>query len=255
MMDVRVQMFAFREPEIAATMDAVSAQETPSWADVTYEAWITPSRSDGGCGTLRAAESHPTFEAHEAPAGKLSSRNAAHDHALNSGADSVVAWDADAPPLSEKTLERLIDPLVVESVLATNSRPVSTGLVGAAVNLGGVVEDAVRPHLHGQCHALTAEAWDHIGPFPDVDETNIDSVREVEEFHPYRELSETGHVIQTAARVRNDTRRHRCHIEDTWSPFGRPSPDPWCDRRGVETFNPSLEQNAGDNFSDDRPDR
>jgi hypothetical protein len=253
--NVTVQMFAFREPEIAATMDAVSAQETPPWADVTYEAWVTPSRSDGGCGTLRAAEKHRVFEAHEAPPGKLSSRNAAHDHAFSRGADSVVVWDADAPPLSGAELGRLIDPLRTRTVLATNSRPVSGGVIGTAVNIGGMVEDAVNPHLHGQCHAFTAEAWDHIGPFPDVDETDIDAVRAVEEFEPYRALAERGEVIQTAARVRNDTRRHRCRIEDTWSSLGRPNPDGWCDRRGIETFQPSLEEGSGDELPDDRTDR
>lgn len=221
-----VQVPAYDEPELTRTLRQIRDQPTPEWAAVEYEAWVTPS--DGA--TVRQAEMAEGWMVHEAPPGKLSARNAAHDHAVTSGADAVVCWDADAPPLGDDTLRTLVAPLR-EGAAATNSVPTSPRtLVGTLTNLAATAEELLVPHINGQAHAFTAEAWEQTGPFSEsVDQTSVYDTRAEEEFRFRRRLARAGPVVDTPARVLNDTRRTECRL-------GLRS-DGFCDRRsGSTTF-------------------
>lgn len=235
MQTATVQVFAYDEPDITDTLDAISDQQAPAW-DVTFEAWVTPA--DGR--TLDAVAAHDTFELFESPTGKLSSRNAAHDAVAD---DVIVVWDADAPPRQNDTLSRLLAPYVVrDGVVATNGRPLAPWtLVGVPVNIGATLEDTLRPHLHGQLSSFTTDAWRACGPFAAVSETDIDSVRPTEEFEFRRCLERRGEVVDTDATVLNDTRRHECRIRSVPGAFGAPQSG-YCGRRGSETFNPRRQR-------------
>jgi hypothetical protein len=239
MSNVRVQVPAFEEGwRVHHTARAITEQRVPPGFTVDVETWVTPSPSDlATCDTYQAAAAVPAATAHTAPRGKLSARNAAHQQAVQEGADVIVTWDADAPPLHDGVLGALLEPYDAPEVVATNGRPVARTAVGGVVNLAARLEDTVRPHLHGQLSSFTAAAWEQAGPFDtDVDETNIDEVRPEEEFSFYARLAEIGRVATApAARVLNDTRRHGCTVDRAFGRFGT-SMRPWCRRRGVDTF-------------------
>lgn len=221
-----VQVPAYDEPDLSRTLRAIREQPTPEWATVRYEAWVTPS--DGA--TVRQAEMSDGWVVHEAPPGKLSARNAAHDHAVSDGADAVVCWDADAPPLGNDALRTLVAPLR-EGAAATNSVPTSPRtLVGAFTDLAATAEELLAPHINGQAHAFTTDAWTEAGPFTEsVDQTSVYDTRAEEEFRFRRRLSRAGPVVDTPARVLNDTRRTECRL-------GLRS-DAFCERRsGSTTF-------------------
>lgn len=235
MTSVYVQVPAFEEPQrLPSTLDAIRAQQTPPEYDVRLEAWVTPSRDETGrCSTLDAARRVLSNAAvFEAPNGKLSTRNRAHDHAFENGADIIVSWDADAGPEHDDVLTALVTTLDEPGVVAANSVPVSNdgSVLGALVGLVGFVEDSVRPHVHGQLHTVTRHAWKQAGPFRVPKETNIASVRREEEFAFHDRLQRLGKV-RTAkdARVFNDPRRHYCRLPD-------PPEEDYCRRIGGDTF-------------------
>lgn len=232
-MRVFVQIPAFEEgPRLARVASQIVAQNPPQGVDVTYEAWVTLSPKDKSlCSTWQAAKSVDGLDVYEAPEGKLSARNAAHNHAIESGADVVVTWDADAPPLHADVLAELLAPFESDDVVAVNGAPVSPPTaVGTVVNVVGAVEDTVRPHLHGQLSAVRATAWWKAGPFDEkVDQTSVGSVRSEEEFSFYRRLRSLGRVVESKnAQVANSTRRLECRLglRD----------DAYCGRIGEETF-------------------
>lgn len=237
---VALQVFSYDESGLTRTLDAYADQPAPDWADVEYHACVTPVHNadysrEAYFATVDQAREHEAFEYVETPEGKLSSRNYAHDMAAEDGADIVVAADADAPPLAEDTLETLLVPFEEHGVAATNGRPIAPPtIVGVATNFASSIEDAVRPHLNGQLHAVATEAWSHAGPFSEaVDQTNIREVRLEEEFRFRRRVEQTGRVVDTRARVRNSVRRTECRL-------GLRNDD-FCRRRGKETFHPSRD--------------
>jgi hypothetical protein len=239
MTDVVIQLPAYDEANIIAdTMRAIREQPVPEGYTVTYEAWITRNEDKFGlCDTMVAADRVEGWDTFEAPQGKLSARNAAHDDALARGADIIVTWDADAPPLTEGTLTALVAPFEDDAVVAVNSVPVAApepDLIGRLTDLTGFALDRINPHIHGQCHAMTAAAWDRLGPFDDsIDQTESTTVRQIEEFGFYDRLTEIGTVVTADdAVVFNDTRRTRCRV-----PLLGDSE--FCDRRsGAVTFRP-----------------
>lgn len=258
-MDVAIQVFAYDEKELGRTLDAIAAQWVPDWLEPRYEAWVTPAAPAAARGERVAhsvtarewdqAAAHDVFRAREAPPGKLSSRNVAHDEAVATGADAIVAWDADAPPLHDDALARLLAPIRRGEAVATNARPTSPWtVVGTATNVVGWVHDLVQPHIHGQCHALTAAAWAGAGPFrvDEVDETTMmgallrDGIRIEEEFAFRRRVDAVGPVVDTwDVRVRNDTRRTYCHFDRM---LGRDQ-SPYCRRMDSDvTFHPREDQ-------------
>lgn len=238
-MDISVQLFSFDEPadRLAGTMDAYAECDVPPFVDsITYEACVTPKSTVAS--HPEAARAHPVFDLVETPAGKLSSRNKAHERAVRSGSDVVVSGDADAPPLTTECLSRLLRPLRSNRVVAANSNPIATSGTGPIVNVIAAAEDAARPHMHGQCSAFSVGGWKHAGPFDtEIDQTDIRQVRREEEFRFYRRLSEVGNVVKVHdAKVLNDTRRVTCAIESAGP--GR-SKYPFCRRAGEHTFHPS----------------
>jgi hypothetical protein len=233
---IAIQVFAFDEPadRLRDTLEAIISLPTPDNSNVRYETWITPAGDDDT--SMTVAES-TGFNAFEAPSGKLSSRNVAHDHALNTGADIIATWDADAPPLSHQTLIRLAEPFEKTNVVAVNSSPVSrstpaksNSLFGAVIDIGALAEDIAVPHMHGQCSAFQADAWGEIGPFSEsIDQTDSNQVRSEEEIQFYSELAQKGDVVYAPAHVYNDPRRHLCRIPMVGDAE-------YCQARGVETF-------------------
>lgn len=241
-MDVAVQMLAFREGRnFTRTMDAWAEQPVPGFVGgVSYEAWVTPSaRPKANCSTWRQAVEHPVFEANEAPKFKLPSLNAARQSAMLAGRDVFVTSDADAPPLARTTLTALLEPLVDSSVAAVASNPVCpTNPIGLYSNLGVTFKEVIGG-LHGQCHALSAPAWDVAGPLDeDLDHTRLWSVWKEEEYRFAHRLRQYGQVrYRIDAPVYNDTRRREC----AWlEALGKQTAD-YCERReGDETFNPDA---------------
>jgi len=238
-MEVVVQIPAFEEGrQLAETAEQVVAQPTPEFASVDVEAWVTLSPPDRSlCTTWQAAMDAKGVDTFEAPQGKLTARNAAHDSALKRGYDVIVTWDADAPPLRQDTLVQLLAPFGDDAVVAVNSKPVTAiepSVVDRTVDVVGMVEDRVKPHMHGQCSAFTANVWGEVGPFDtSIDESDENEVRPVEEFGFYHELSQYGEIVYASgAMVYNDPRRLHCTL-----PFmGDPE---FCERReGNTTFSP-----------------
>jgi len=235
MKTVVVQVPAFEEPQrLPATLSAIRSQTYPSGYTIYVEAWVTPSRDDSGvCSTLQAAQSVlPSQHVYEAPNGKLSTRNTAHDHARESGADLILSWDADAGPLHDNVLQSIVTTAVEPGVAAANSIPVSRDgtILGEMVDLAARVEDTLRPHLHGQLQAITPDAWDHAGPFVTTSESNAMKVRREEEYSFRKRVAEVGDVVTAPnAEVYNDPRRHYCRLPGN-------STDEYCKRIGQETF-------------------
>lgn len=241
-MDVAVQIPAIDEPPdsfrrmIRETLAASTETFNP-----TYEAWVTPVEKRDR--TARVAREEG-LDVYEAPEGKISTRNAAHDHAFETGHDAVIEIDADAPPLNDDALDAMIEPLYDDSIAAVNSIPMAMrdpdwefSVVGAVVDIGGFLEDVFIPHFHGQCGAFREDAWRHAGPFDEsVDQKNSVKIRREEEYDFYWRLRECGDVVYPKrARFYNDPRRHVCHTKI----FGDAD---YCDRRGELTFEPSSER-------------
>lgn len=240
-----VQVFAFDEPLVDATLDGIANQTVPAGWTVDYEAWVTPAADGPGADvTVQVAEDHPIFEAHVAPVGKLASRNEAHWGAVDGGADAVVAWDADAPPKHQSVLAAILGPLGTdEGVVAVNGRPRSPrSPVGVVNRVAERLEDTFRPHLHGQLSAVSAYGWGEAGPFrvDDLDQTKIEQVRAEEEFAFRRRLEAVGSVAEAPeAVVLNDVRRAECRVARAYNRFPGEYPmDPYCQRAGVKTFMP-----------------
>jgi len=234
-MHVALQLFAFDEPVggFRETLRSIQDQTVPKETPISYEAWITPSSTDD---PLFDAARQEGFSAHTAPQGKLSSRNAAHNQAVEDGADVIVSWDADAPAIRDDALKSLIQPFHDPEIVAVNSLPISRkspsgrSMFGGLVDIGAMLEDITVPHIHGQCSAIRASAWEEVGPFSTaIDETDSVAVRSEEEIGFHRRLRAIGGVTFAPSFVYNDPRRHLCKIP------GMGDPD-YCESRGVETF-------------------
>lgn len=240
-MDVVIQVPAYDEDPstLRETLSAIRDQPVPADVDVFYEAWITPaSEHDRSFDVADSAG----FEPYEAPQYKIPARNAAHNRAVEHGADAIVTWDADAPPLRPDVLSTLMHRLVEPSVVAVNSTPVAAvtpdgqlSTTGVVVDAAGAIEDTLKPHLHGQCSAITAEGWRAAGPFDEgLDHTDGQSVRAEEEIAFRARLEGVGRVVdEQSAIVFNNPRRHLCRAAPELAPNG------YCGPRGVETFDRS----------------
>lgn len=216
-----VQVPAYREGDQFPEVLAAIREQDVDGHDVDVEAWVTlsPPGTRADCTTWQDAASVDGVTVHEAPEGKLSARNAAHEHAIEAGADAIVSWDADAYPRDDRVLASLLEPLEGDDVVVANSTPLAApfegNLLATLVDVAGAAEDRVRPHVHGQCHAMTAAAWEQLGPFDEsIDQTNVSEVRAEEEFGFYHEAERAGAVVEPdGAVISNDTRRHRCRIQ------------------------------------------
>lgn len=230
-----VQVPAFEEgASMLETLRQIRAQEVPDGWEVAFQVWVTLSPPDRElCDTWQAVVEAGGWDVYEAPRGKLSARNAAHDAAVEDGFDAIVSWDADAKPLRETTLAAFLVPLEQDAVVAVNSRPVSRndGVFGAVVDVVAGAEDVFLPHMNGQAHSFTAEAWREAGPFDtDLDQTNIREVRPEEEFGFRYRVSRVGSIEKPAsAVVENDMRRNWCKVPL----LGQSG---YCDTRGERTF-------------------
>lgn len=236
-----VQIPAYNEADkLPNTAREILDQRVPDNYGVDLQAWVTRSENEKGCcDTMMAAESVPEMEVFEAPVGKLSARNAAHSHAVTRGYDVIVSWDADAPPEHDGVLAALLSAFDDPDVVAANSIPTALNrhrsLLGIGIDLFGAFEEVAFPHINGQAHAFTADAWEAVGPFDDsIDQTEMVKVRGEEEFGFGRKLRQYGKVVQPpSAKVYDDPRRIHCRF-----PIGeRP---PYCDTLGI-----------ADNYGDD----
>jgi len=216
-----VQIPAYEEGRtVYDTATEITNQRVPEGWDVAYEAWVTLSPPDKElCDTWQNAMAAENVEVFEAPQGKLSARNVAHDHAVEEGYDVFFSWDADAPPHHSDVLASMLTAFEADPPPAcVNTRPISGrkhGLFGALVDTAATVEDILTPHVHGQCHALTAEAWQAVGPFDEsVDQTSLPEVRAEEELGFYRRVKqEVGEIVTPPdATVYNDPRRAACKV-------------------------------------------
>jgi cellulose synthase/poly-beta-1,6-N-acetylglucosamine synthase-like glycosyltransferase len=227
-MRVALQIFSYDEPYqlLKNTMDSYIDCEMPEFVEsIDYQACVTPKIT-----SPQAARDHESFEYVHTPPGKLSSRNHAHQ-LVSETHDIIVVGDADAPPLRNDYLLKLLEPFQNPDVVAVNSNPISDGILGFFIDWATIVEDRVFKHMHGQGSAFRTTAWNEIGPFPETNQTDINHVRKHEEFRFYHDLRQLGEIeFASDALVRNDTRRVRCNIGLGNSKF--------CNRRGVETFNP-----------------
>lgn len=217
-----VQIPAYEEGRtVYETATEITDQRVPDGWDVDYEAWVTLSPPDRElCDTWQNAMEAEDVDVFEAPQGKLSARNAAHNSAVERGYDVLFSWDADAPPIGSAVLATMLrefekDPRPV----CVNSIPKSApaGVFGHVVDLAAGIEEVATPHVNGQCHALTTDSWGEVGPFDDtVDQTHLPAVRAVEEFGMWRKLRSLGPVAQPpGATVYNDPRRISAKIPFT----------------------------------------
>jgi cellulose synthase/poly-beta-1,6-N-acetylglucosamine synthase-like glycosyltransferase len=236
-MKVAVQVVAYDEPDekLSQTFESVNRQQVPRRLHVEKEAWVTPAHPDDSA--FSVAREHG-FDAYEAGQGKLTARNQAHNSAFDRGCDAIVTLDADAPMLSEHTLRNLVTPIRDGKAGAVNSYPVShktpnnaLSLFGLVVDTLGRAEDAVFPHLHGQCSAVSERAWRNCGPFEtDIDQTDSVAVRKVEEFEFCRCLKRnSGITMRFDAPVYNDPRRHLTSL-------GIPPREAYSEKIGNKTF-------------------
>jgi hypothetical protein len=242
-MNVALQVPSFREGEdMVPTLDALLDQQVPQYVEnLSLEVWVTlspPSREL--CTTWQTALRQAGFEPFEAPSGKLSARNAAHDSAVERGFDVIVVCDADAPPLHDGVLKALLDPFEKQAADAVRGHPVSRWhIFGTLENVARRATRSIHGHMHGQLSAFTAKAWGCAGPFDEtVDQTNINEVWPEEEFDFADRLRDCGKLVDAPeAKVRNDSRRTRCRFERAFAFSGR-GVNSWCADRGVETFEP-----------------
>jgi len=238
---VVVQVPAFEEgSEMLPVLGSIRDQPVPDSVSVDYQVWVTLSPPDRElCSTWQAAVGAEGFDVYEAPPGKLTARNAAHNYAVREGYDVIVSWDADAPPLADHTFAELLEPILNGSASCVNSNPYSSsaGAFGAVVDVFASVEDVTVPHIDGQLHAMTADAWRQAGPFDDgIDQTDVTEVRAEEEFafrHRLQSQSASGVVTAPGAVVYNDPRRAYCQVPG----LGQ---NPYCGERGVRTFSPRF---------------
>lgn len=240
-----LQVPAFREGIIrpgayAATLEAIAAQPAPSDWTLDREVWVTLDEPDDP--TWEIPASMPEFDVLEGPAGKLSTRNAAHDNAVARGADAFVVWDADTTPRTNEVLGSILNSLAEPRVAAVNSRTrAEATFLGRGWDLISGLFETFVPFLHGQCHGMTAEAWEHAGPFDEsIDQMDIHTVWMEEEYGFYRRLEEVGEIAHPVdVVVESDTRRLDCRIDRAWNLLdGRPL-DQWCGERGEKSFAPS----------------
>lgn len=235
-----VQVPAYREPDMDETLEGIVTQEVPPEWTFTVEAWVTPwtDPSCGYCTTLAAANSVEGVDVFEAPQGKLSARNAAHNHALRQGADVIVAWDADAPPLQPDTLARVLEPFSDPGVAGAYGwkKHTDDDLLASVMDVMGYVDWFIVQPFYGHLAAVTAEAWRGAGPFrEDINQMDLWSMRLEEEYRFRRRVEEVGRVVpRDDAHVYGDDRRYRCWVNPV---LGKSTPD-YCDRRGTETFQP-----------------
>lgn len=243
-MNVTIQIPAYQEGDaMLPTLRSIAEQDIPDHWTVTPEVWVTLSPKDKSlCTTWKAALEAEGFDVYEAPEGKLSTRNAAHDHAVAEGADVIVTWDADAPALSDHALRDLVKPFEQNpDVVAVRGVPVSpSSVVGTLENLKRTVGAAIVGHMPGQLSAFTADAWQQAGPFDtNRDETDLQSVWLEEEHAFSNRLADVGEVITAkGAKVHNDSRRTRCKISRSMDKTGRNPVFDHCGGRNGTTFNP-----------------
>lgn len=239
-----VQVPAYREPNLGVTLDAIADQEPPEGWEIEYEAWVTPSCNDlSNCRTYQAAETHDVFAAQVAPKYKLSTRNEAHESAAQGGYEAIVTWDADARPAHRDVLGLMLRPLAGEPV-ATNGNPVPAGIdpITMLAKAASRVDDVLRPHIHGQLSAFTAEAWMEVGPFDvSMDQTDSYQVRREEEFDFLDRLSAIGSVEYVPeAVVYEPPRRVLSNLDKAFHQMtgGRRPMSDYAQRQGSETFRP-----------------
>lgn len=235
-MEAVVQIPAFQEGRrVYDTARQLRDQTIPTGWEVDVQAWVTLDPPDRElCDTWQAAVEAEGVEVYEAPRGKLSARNSAHDLGLNKGYDVIVSWDADAPPVGDGVLSAMLEGLEEPDVVCVNSRPLSSvdGMpLSYAVDALAALEDVAVPHVHGQAHGFLADVWADAGPFDEtVDQTDITEVRAEEEFAFYRRLREHGRVVtHPDVVVYNDPRRHLCKVPGMGD-------EGYCSERGVKTF-------------------
>lgn len=235
-----IQVFAFAEPGLKETLDAYANCTRPAGWDLSYTAAVTPAPVDVWEVRMHHAEiaaDHDVFVYRPTPPGKLASRNTAHNQAVQRGADVIVAGDADAPPLDDDYFIELLEWFDQPEVVATNARPVATGgPIAVLTNAAGWAHDLVVPHMNGQGHAIAVDAWTRAGPFSEQAELERDvkRVRLEEEFEFRKRLEAVGRVVDTGARVHNDTRRTKCRLRRA---LGM-EPGPYCRRLGTHSFAP-----------------
>lgn len=239
-MDVVVQVWGYREPDMDQTLRAVRDQYTPPGTDVTVEAWVTPHASP--CATMDAARSVHGVSVYDAPRGKLSARNAAHASAVGRGTDVVVSWDGDAPPLHDEVLAALLEPHADPAVVATNGWYEHAGDRARLYDTLRTLDYYTLRPIYGRLSSLSAPAWEHAGPFDTtVNEHNVASIRKEEEVQFRRRVEEVG-VMETVkeAVVHGDSRRYDCVAGRVIPWAERPE---WCEKRGGATgFAPARRQ-------------
>lgn len=242
-MNVALQVPSYEEGEdMVPTLDSILDQQVPEYVEnLSLEVWVTLSPPDRDlCTTWQTALRQAGFEPFEAPSGKLSARNAAHNSAVERGYDIILTWDADAPAYHDEVLKAMLDPFESGDADAVRGHPVSAWhLFGALENVARRATRAVHGHMHGQLSGFTAEMWECAGEFDEsIDQTNIGEVWPEEEFDFANRLRECGRLVHaTDAKVFNDSRRMRCRFERAFAFSGR-EVNPWCSDRGVETFEP-----------------
>lgn len=209
-MNVAIQCCAFDEPDVDQTLEAIASHPVPDWHSVALEAWVTPHDGE----TLSKARSVSAADVYEAPQGKLSTRNVAHGHAVSSGADVIVSWDADAPPVKEDSLTKLLSHFDRPGVVAVNGSQRHEGFAAAKLfDLATHLDTVLYSPIYGRFSAFTTDAWESAGPFRTrgVDQTDIVSTRFEEERDFRKRLEREGRVIDDPrASVYGEDRRYRC---------------------------------------------
>lgn len=242
------QVFAYREPDLEPTLDAAARLDAPSGWTVDREVWVTLDQANNE--TWRIANNHPDYEAREAPPGKLAARNTAHHDAFGDDATAVVTYDADLRPGTPRLLEYLLEPLVEDmNVAAVNSNPKPRGLgpLSFATWLGSRLEDALRPHMHGQCSSFHRGAWISAGPFrtEGIDHTDSRAVRAEEEYGFYNRIAASKAIVEYDPRavVLESPRRTLYLLNKAARSMsqGRYPLDEWEEERGTSTFRPDRE--------------
>lgn len=235
-----VQVPAFHERKIHHTLREIRDQEVSKPWTFNVEAWVTPNSDP--CTTMALAESVDGVDVYEAPKGKLSARNEAHTTAAARGADVIVQWDADAPPLEDRSLDKLLAHLLEDGVVGVSGWASSrdSDLLSRAVSIQAYADWFVLQPFYGRFSAFTADAWRQVGPFPeDIDQTGMGPMRAVEEIGFRRELRQVGRVVDAFdARVHLDDRRFRCYLNPL---MGKPQPSYCAERGGTETFEPETD--------------